>query len=107
MKPQTQALSAGQGASKEGGNRPETGPLISVDSPLLREVRVGLDAKLGLATLSVQELLALKAGSVVKLEARMNDLIELRLNDSVVARGEIVAVDDNFGIRIVEVAEIA
>ena len=41
----------------------------------------------------------------MKLEARLNDLVELRLNDTVVARGEIVAVGDNFGVRIIDVAE--
>jgi len=78
---------------------------VSVNSPIFRDVQVKLDAALGRAEISVQEVLALKSGSVVKLDARLNDLAELRLNDSLVARGEIVAVDGSFAIRIVEIAQ--
>jgi flagellar motor switch protein FliN/FliY len=77
---------------------------VTLDSSLFKDVRVELRARLGTATLSVEELLALREGSVVKLEAGLNDLVELRLNDQVVALGEIVAVGDRFGVRIVEVA---
>jgi flagellar motor switch protein FliN/FliY len=80
-------------------------PLVSLESAILRNVNVTLKVRLGELSLSVQELLALRAGSVVKLGAQLNDLVELRLNDQVVARGEVVAVGDNFGVRIVEVAE--
>jgi flagellar motor switch protein FliN/FliY len=53
----------------------------------------------------IETLLALRAGSIVKLDLKVNDLIDLRLNNALVARGEIVAVDDHFGVRIVEIAQ--
>lgn len=87
--------------------QPKGRPLLFIDSMIFKDVRVALQAKLGQARLTVADLLALKAGSVVKLDMQMNELIELRLNESVVARGEIVAVDDSFGVRIVEVAQIS
>jgi flagellar motor switch protein FliN/FliY len=80
-------------------------PLISLDSAIIKDVNVQLEAKLGGAALTIEALLALRAGSVVPLDLKLSDLVELRLNGSVVARGEIVAVDDNFGVRIVEVGE--
>jgi len=83
------------------------GPVVSIDAEMFKDVQVGLSARLGQADLSVEELLALKAGSVVKLDLKINDLVELRLQDSLVARGEIVAVGDHFGIRIVEVGRIS
>ncbi len=86
--------------------RKDARPVISPDSPIFKDVRVTLNAALGQAELSVHEILALKSGSVVKLEAKLNDLVELRLNDSLVARGEIVAVDGNFAVRIVEIAQL-
>ena len=79
-------------------------PLMSLDSEVFKSVEVALQAKLGPARLTVSELLALRAGSVVTLDAKMSDLIDLRLNDSTIARGEIVAVGDHFGIRIIEIA---
>ncbi len=83
---------------------PKGAPLAPLDSAIFKDVDVVLAVRLGELMLTVHDLLALKAGSVVKLDAKLNDLVELRLSDSVVARGEIVAVGDNFGIRIVDIA---
>ncbi len=89
---------------EEAGELPNAPPLVSMDAAIFQDVAVALQARLGQTSLSVADLLALRAGSVVKLDLKMNDLIELRLNQSLVARGEIVAVDDHFGVRIVEIA---
>jgi flagellar motor switch protein FliN len=80
-------------------------PLVPVDSAILGEVRVELCAKLGAVSVTIGELTALKPGSLLKLNAKLNEPVELRLNQTVVARGEIVAVDDSFGVRILEVAK--
>lgn len=80
---------------------------VSVDSPIFKDVQVTLNATLGRTALTVQDILALKSGTIVKLDARLNDLAELRLNDSLVARGEIVAVDGSFAIKIVEIAQLS
>lgn len=82
-------------------------PLVSMDSAIFREVRVALKARLGDVTVTVEELLALRNGSVLKLDRTMSELVDLYLNDAVVARGEIVAVDDNFGVRILEIAPLS
>ena len=92
-----------KGRGESGGKKP---PLLSIESAIVKNVRVSLHARLGKVEMSLEELLALEAGSVLTLDLRMNELVELTLNDEPVARGEIVAVDDNFGIRIVEIAEI-
>ena len=81
--------------------------VISVDSPILKDVHVVLNAALGRTELSVQELLALKSGSVVKLDVKLNDLVELWLNESLIARGEIVAVEGSFAVRIVDIAQLS
>jgi flagellar motor switch protein FliN/FliY len=83
---------------------PKGAPLVALDAAIFKDVNVALKVRLGEFTITIEDLLALKAGSVVTLDAKLNDLVELRLNDSVVARGEIVAVGDNFGVRIVDVA---
>jgi flagellar motor switch protein FliN/FliY len=79
-------------------------PLVSLDAAVFSGVSVNLDAKLGSVTMTVQALLALKAGEIVRLDAQLNDLVELSLNGVPVGRGEIVAVNDSFGVRIVEIA---
>lgn len=82
-------------------------PLVSLQSAIFRDVSVELSAKLGSVKLTVADLLALKSGSVLGLEAKLSDPVELSLNGSVVARGEIVAVDDRFGVRILEIGPVS
>lgn len=77
--------------------------IVSLDSSLLHGVNVQLEAYVGTSDMTLEALLALRSGDVVTLDAQLNDLVELRLNDAVVGRGELVAVGDNFGIRIVEI----
>ncbi|HWW12226.1 MAG TPA: FliM/FliN family flagellar motor switch protein [Brevundimonas sp.] len=79
-------------------------PLVSMDSALFSGVSIKLDARLGSASMTVQEVLALRAGGIVTLDAQLDDLVELHLNGALVGRGEIVAVGDAFGIRLVEIA---
>jgi flagellar motor switch protein FliN/FliY len=84
---------------------PAAAPLVSLDSLVMKNVQVALRAKLGDVEMSVEELLALKAGAILKLNRPLGEPVDLYLNDALVARGEIVAVDDNFGIRLLEVAK--
>ncbi|HEF5875107.1 TPA: FliM/FliN family flagellar motor switch protein [Burkholderia cenocepacia] len=72
---------------------------------LVDDVIVSLDVHLGSADLSIKELMALQAGSLVTLDRRIDDSVDVRLNERTVARAEIVAVGDQFGIRIVEIVE--
>lgn len=83
---------------------PGSAPFLSVESPLLHDVPVTLLARLGSVDMTVADLLSLRTGSLVELDTRLSEPVELYLNDALVARGEIVAVDDRFGIRIVEIA---
>lgn len=76
-----------------------------VSTTLIDSVSVELDALLGQAKMTVGALTALKPGAVVPLEAALNHPIELRLGEAIVARGELVAVDDKFGVRLTEIAQ--
>jgi flagellar motor switch protein FliN/FliY len=77
---------------------------LSLDADVFNDVSVAVEARLGRTTMAIRDILALQTGSVVKLDLKMNEPLELWLNDAVVARGEIVAVDDNFGVRVTELA---
>jgi flagellar motor switch protein FliN len=78
--------------------------LAAIDDALLGDIKVEVEARLGRATMTVDELTALRSGSVVTLETGLADHVDIYLNDSPVARGEIVAVGDRFGVRIIELA---
>ena len=70
---------------------------------MLLDVDLELSVSFGHTTLLLQEVLKLSSGSIVELNRSANDPVELLVNDSVVARGEVVVVDGNYGIRITEV----
>lgn len=87
-----------------GGSQPDAPKLAPINSDLFRGVKVSLEVRLGESPMTIEEIMALKSGSVVTLEASLADHVELYLNDTLVARGEIVAVGDKYGVRIVEIA---
>lgn len=69
---------------------------------LVKDVKVQLAISLGEAHASVGELMALKEKSVLPLDRMLNDPVDILLNGNVVARGNLVAVGDHFGIQITE-----
>jgi len=79
-------------------------PLVSLDAALFQDVKVKLRVRLGEVEMSVEELLGLRSGGVLKLDRLMSEPVDLYVNQALVARGEIVAVDDHYGVRIVEIA---
>ncbi|MGK6317900.1 FliM/FliN family flagellar motor switch protein [Sphingomonas sp. DT-204] len=92
----------------EGGSevpKAESTPRTTLAARLVDTVEVVLEAYVGEARLTVAELGALRPGTAVTLDAALNRAVELRLNGVMVARGELVAVGDNFGVRLTEIAE--
>lgn len=76
-----------------------------VSARLIETVTVDLEAFLGRADMTVGALTALEPGAVVPLDAPLNRQVELRLSGIAVAHGELVAVDDRFGVRLTAIAE--
>ena len=81
----------------------KSGPMLA--ARLIDGVELALDAYIGQARMTVAELTALAVGATIALDAALNQAVELRLNGVTVARGELVAVGDNFGVRLTEIAE--
>jgi flagellar motor switch protein FliN len=94
-------------ASAAKSEEPKTtnGAAPRMGSDLLRGIRVSLEARLGEAAMTVDDMMALGAGSIVTLETGLADHVDLFLNDTLVARGEIVAVGEKFGVRIVDIVQ--
>ncbi len=70
---------------------------------LLMNVSLGVSAELGRCSMRVSDVLKLGKGSVVELDRFARGPIDVLVNNRLVARGEIVAVEDRFGVRITEV----
>lgn len=72
---------------------------------IIRAVDFKLEAILGEATLTLDELEKLEAGSIVPLSAKLADVVSLRMNNIEIAKGELVSVGDNFAVRITHVSD--
>jgi len=66
------------------------------------DVKVKVTVQLGSCTLAMREVLELAPGAVVQLSQHANDPVGLYANDKLIAYGEVVVVEDNFGIKITE-----
>jgi flagellar motor switch protein FliN/FliY len=66
-------------------------------------VSLGVTAELGRCTLRVSDVLKLGRGSILELDRLANAPIDVLVNNRLIARGEVIAVDDRFGIRVTEV----
>jgi flagellar motor switch protein FliN len=71
-----------------------------LDLELLMQVPLRLTAELGSATMSVAQLLEMGNGSVLELDRAADAPVDVVVNSRPVARGEIVAVDHHFAVRI-------
>lgn len=69
---------------------------------ILLDVKVNVTVQLGSCMLPMKEVLELAPGSVVQLHQHASDPVGLYVNDKLVAYGEVVVVEENFGIKITE-----
>jgi flagellar motor switch protein FliN/FliY len=83
-----------------------SGPAASqADLAKLADVTLSVTVELGRTRLKVRELLALGAGSVVELDRVAGAPVDILVNGTLVARGDVVVVDDELGVRVSEVID--
>ena len=88
-------------AGFEGGNPPRA---LSAGYELLLDVELEASLRFGCREMPLGEILDLGPGDVVPLDRRVSDPVDLIVGDKIVARGEVVLVNGNFGLRVSEVA---
>ncbi len=81
------------------------GPAGAMPLGFLMDVTVTLTAELGRATLTLGEVLRLGSGSVVPLDRLASEPVEITARGVLLARGEVVVVDDRFAVRIKEIVQ--
>jgi flagellar motor switch protein FliN/FliY len=67
------------------------------------DVPVQISAVIGKTTMSVAELLKLSQGSVLELDRKVGEAIDIYVNNRLVARGEVVVVDERLGVTMTEI----
>ncbi len=70
---------------------------------LLLDVDLDLSVELGRTNVPVREILQLGSGSIVELNKLAGDAVDVLVNGRLIARGEVIVVDENFGVRITEI----
>jgi flagellar motor switch protein FliN len=74
---------------------------------LLMDVALEVSVELGRSHMSIGEILALRTGSVIELDKLAGEPVDVSVNGTLIARGEVVVVDEKFGVRITEVVSKA
>ena len=87
------------------GHPPEARPQSAKDLEAVYEVPVQISAVLGRATMQVSQLLKLGRGAVVELDRKVGEAIDIYVNNRLVARGEVVIVDERLGIMMTEIVK--
>ncbi len=70
---------------------------------IVKNILVTLTIELGRTRMSLKDLLALEQGSVIELERMVDEPMDVLVNGTLVAHGEVVVIDDTFGVRLTDV----
>ena len=72
---------------------------------MIKDIEVTLSVELGRTAMMIDEVLRLTAGKVVELDKLAGEPLDVLINGTVLARGEVVVVDDRFGVRITSITD--
>lgn len=81
----------------------ESGVKGQIHSDVLQNIPVTLSIEVGRAVIKIRDLMRLTQGSVVELDRIAGEPLNLLVNNTVVAQGEVVLVNDRYGIRLTRV----
>ncbi len=95
------AEKAATASSSEGED--EKAPQHVRELEAVYDIPVQVSAVLGKATMQVSQLLKLGRGAVVELDRKVGEAIDIYINDRLVARGEVVVVEDRLGVTMTEI----
>lgn len=70
---------------------------------MLYDLSINVNVRLGATVMSIRELINLFPGSVVELDRMAGEHCDLYVNDVIIGKGEVVVINDNFGLRITDI----
>ncbi len=83
----------------------EENQVITDNISKVANVEVKLSAELGRTKMHLRDVIEYDTGSIIMLDKTQNDPIDIYVNDVLIARGTIVAIEDTYGVKIVEIVE--
>jgi len=93
-------------ATAEGTAEPEAPPTNAKELEAVYDIPVQVSAVLGKASMQVSQLLKLGRGAVVELDRKVGEAIDIYVNNRLVARGEVVVVEDRLGVTMTEIIKM-
>ncbi len=87
------------------GAQPSGAPGADADLSRLSDIPMELSVEIGRTHMTVGETLDLRVGSVVTLERLAGETADLLVNGTAIARGEVVVVDEQYGLRVTEILD--
>lgn len=94
-----------EGARQKDENDFAVGEPMAGDVTAIYDIPVNVSAVLGRSTMQVSQLLKLGRGAVVELDRKVGEAIDIYVNNRLVARGEVVVVEDKLGITMTEIVK--
>jgi flagellar motor switch protein FliN/FliY len=89
-------------------NQTADGPVKNFETlDLLLDVELPVSVSFGKTQVPLQQVLKWTTGSIVELQCMVDEPVEVLVNDCVIARGEVVVVDGNYGVRVQEIVSRA
>lgn len=76
---------------------------IPPELEFIRDIPMRVSVELGRASIVVKDLLRLYINQIVEVDKMVGEPLEIRINDQLVARGEVVVINDRFGIRLTDI----
>lgn len=70
---------------------------------LLMDVTMNMTVELGRATMTIRDILSLGEGSIIELQKLAGEPVDLLVNGKLIAKGEVVVIDENFGVRVTDI----
>lgn len=80
-----------------------TSPIEKYDLDLILDIHLDVSVELGRVKILVNDLLQLGQGSIIELNKSVGEPLEIYINNKLIARGEVVVVDESFGIRVTDI----
>lgn len=81
----------------------EDEPEANIDQEVIRAIPITMTVEVGSTRLKLRDLLRLAQGSVLELDRSVGELMDVKINNTVIAKGEVVTVGDKLGISVVEI----
>lgn len=93
------------GAALDSDDEYQPGEPMAKDVDAIYDIPVQISAVLGRSTMQVSQLLKLGRGAVVELDRKVGEAIDIYVNNRLVARGEVVVVEDKLGVTMTEIVK--